>query len=71
MLKIFLCGLLLLLSQIMHAEEADITMLFVGDVMLAEKPGQLIAQGRDPFRIKEKPKIRPIHFEPIHVLLGL
>jgi poly-gamma-glutamate capsule biosynthesis protein CapA/YwtB (metallophosphatase superfamily) len=50
MLKIFLCSLLLLLSQIMHAEEADITMLFVGDVMLAEKPGQLIAQGRDPFR---------------------
>ena len=50
MLKIFLSVLLLVFSQIMHAEETDITMLFVGDVMVAEKPGQLIAQGRDPFR---------------------
>lgn len=28
----------------------DITMLFVGDVMLAEEPGQLIARGIDPFQ---------------------
>lgn len=50
MLKIFFSALLLILSQIVHAEEADITMLFVGDVMLAERPGQLIAQGKDPFK---------------------
>lgn len=49
MLKIFLSLLLLLFSPIIHAEETDITMLFVGDIMLAERPGQLIAQGRDPF----------------------
>lgn len=49
MLKIFFSLLLLLFSHIIHAEETDITMLFVGDIMLAERPGQLIAQGRDPF----------------------
>ncbi len=49
MLKIFFSLLLLLFSPIIHAEETDITMLFVGDIMLAERPGQLIAQGRDPF----------------------
>lgn len=49
MLKIIFSFLLLLLSQIGHADEADITILFVGDIMLAERPGQLIAQGRDPF----------------------
>ncbi len=49
MLKIFFSLLLLLFSHIIHAEETDITMLFVGDIMLAERPGQLIAHGRDPF----------------------
>lgn len=49
MLKIFFSLLLLLFSPTIHAEETDITMLFVGDIMLAERPGQLIAQGRDPF----------------------
>lgn len=49
MLKIFFSLLLLLFSHIIHAEETDITMLFVGDIMLAEHPGQLIAQGSDPF----------------------
>ena len=31
------------------AEDKNITMIFVGDVMLAEKPGQLIRQKKNPF----------------------
>ncbi len=32
------------------AQSADITLVFVGDVMLADGPGRLIRSGKDPFR---------------------
>lgn len=40
--------LLLAFVQAARADEQDIRLLFVGDVMLAEVPGKLIRQGRDP-----------------------
>lgn len=32
-----------------HAGESDISVVFVGDVMLADGPGRLVRAGRDPF----------------------
>ncbi len=37
----------LMLSAAVHAR--DLQLMFVGDLMLAERPGELIRQGRDPF----------------------
>ena len=49
-----LLGLLLAMVWVHHgsalAQGADIRMVFVGDVMLADGPGRLIRSGQDPFR---------------------
>jgi poly-gamma-glutamate capsule biosynthesis protein CapA/YwtB (metallophosphatase superfamily) len=46
--------LLLWFSVGVHADEATISIAFVGDVMLDETPGQYIKQGKDPFKSFEK-----------------
>lgn len=52
MLKLIFSSLLLTCSciwSLVHAEDKNITMIFVGDLMLAEKPGDLIRQKKNPF----------------------
>ncbi len=37
-----------------YAQKQDVRMLFVGDIMLDELPGKVIAQGRNPFAAFQK-----------------
>jgi poly-gamma-glutamate synthesis protein (capsule biosynthesis protein) len=48
MKKLFVLGALILFSAVVLAEEQDIRMLFVGDVMLDEVPGKIIKRGGNP-----------------------
>ena len=45
------CALAFPMTTLAHpaAEADDVSVVFVGDVMVAETPGKLIAQGVDPF----------------------
>ena len=46
----FLIAMMWLNHSTAAAQGADIRMVFVGDVMLADGPGRLIRSGKDPFR---------------------
>ena len=37
-------------SPMAHASSGDASLIFVGDIMVAETPGELIARGEDPFQ---------------------
>jgi poly-gamma-glutamate capsule biosynthesis protein CapA/YwtB (metallophosphatase superfamily) len=68
-LQPFLLGVLLLLTTAAaHAEQGDtVSLLFAGDVVLDGKPGEMIAQGQDPFAafsaIFEQADIRIVNLE--------
>ena len=45
-----LSSVLLAASPMAHASSGDASLIFVGDIMVAETPGELIARGEDPFQ---------------------
>lgn len=50
MRALLLSSVLLAASPMAHASSGDARLIFVGDIMVAETPGQLIAGGDDPFQ---------------------
>ena len=50
MRALLLSSALLAASPMAHASSGDARLIFVGDIMVAETPGQLIAGGEDPFQ---------------------
>ena len=50
MRALLLSSALLAASPMAHASSGDASLIFVGDIMVAETPGELIARGEDPFQ---------------------
>ena len=50
MRALLLSSVLLAASPMAHASSGDASLIFVGDIMVAETPGELIARGEDPFQ---------------------
>ncbi|TXH81390.1 MAG: CapA family protein [Pseudoxanthomonas sp.] len=50
MRALLLSSILLAASPMAHASSGDASLIFVGDIMVAETPGELIARGEDPFQ---------------------
>lgn len=50
MRALLLSSALLAVSPMAHASSGDASLIFVGDIMVAETPGELIARGEDPFQ---------------------
>lgn len=50
MRALLLLSALLAASPMAHASSGDASLIFVGDIMVAETPGELIARGEDPFQ---------------------
>ena len=50
MRALLLWSALLAASPMAHASSDDASLIFVGDIMVAETPGELIARGEDPFQ---------------------
>nr|WP_298122936.1 CapA family protein [uncultured Pseudoxanthomonas sp.] len=50
MRALLLSSTLLAASPMAHASSGDASLIFVGDIMVAETPGELIARGEDPFQ---------------------
>lgn len=50
MRALLLSSALLTASPMAHASSGDASLIFVGDIMVAETPGELIARGEDPFQ---------------------
>ena len=50
MRALLLSSALLAASPVAHASSGDASLIFVGDIMVAETPGELIARGEDPFQ---------------------
>ena len=50
MRALLLSSALLATSPMAHASSGDASLIFVGDIMVAETPGELIARGEDPFQ---------------------
>ena len=50
MRALLLSSVLLTASPMAHASSGDASLIFVGDIMVAETPGELIARGEDPFQ---------------------
>lgn len=50
MRTLLLSSALLAASPMAHASSGDASLIFVGDIMVAETPGELIARGEDPFQ---------------------
>ena len=50
MRALLLWSALLAASPMAHASSGDASLIFVGDIMVAETPGELIARGEDPFQ---------------------
>ena len=50
MRALLLSSVLLAASPLAHASSGDASLIFVGDIMVAETPGELIARGEDPFQ---------------------
>lgn len=50
MRALLLSSALLAASPMTHASSGDASLIFVGDIMVAETPGELIARGEDPFQ---------------------
>lgn len=70
-----LSALLLLTAASVHAAPGDtVSLLFAGDVVLDGKPGEMIAQGKDPFAafasIFEQADIRIVNLECVVSTLG-
>ena len=47
---LLLSSALLAASPMAHASSGDASLIFVGDIMVAETPGELISRGEDPFQ---------------------
>ena len=50
MRALLLSSVLFAASPMAHASSGDASLIFVGDIMVAETPGELIARGEDPFQ---------------------
>ncbi len=50
MRALLLSSVLLAASPMAHASSGDASLIFVGDIMVAETPGELIARGEDPLQ---------------------
>ena len=50
MRALLLSSALLAASPMAHASSGDASLIFVGDIMVAETPGELISRGEDPFQ---------------------
>ena len=50
MRALLLSSALLAASSMAHGSSGDASLIFVGDIMVAETPGELIARGEDPFQ---------------------
>ena len=50
MRALLLSSVLLAASPMAHASSGDASLIFVGDIMVAETPGELISRGEDPFQ---------------------
>ena len=50
MRALLLSSVLLAASPMAHASSGDASLIFVGDIMVAETPGELITRGEDPFQ---------------------
>ena len=50
MRALLLSSALLAASPMAHASSGDASLIFVGDIMVAETPGELIVRGEDPFQ---------------------
>ena len=50
MRALLLSSALLAASPMAHASSGDASLIFVGDIMVAETPGELITRGEDPFQ---------------------
>lgn len=50
MRALLLSSVLLAASPMAHASSGDASLIFVGNIMVAETPGELIARGEDPFQ---------------------
>ena len=50
MRALLLSSILLAASPMAHASSGDASLIFVGDIMVAETPGELISRGEDPFQ---------------------
>ena len=50
MRALLLLSALLAASPMAHASSGDASLIFVGDIMVAETPGELISRGEDPFQ---------------------
>lgn len=50
MRALLLLSALLAASPMAHESSGDASLIFVGDIMVAETPGELIARGEDPFQ---------------------
>ena len=50
MRALLLSSVLFAASPMAHASSGDASLIFVGDIMVAETPGELISRGEDPFQ---------------------
>ena len=50
MRALLLSSALLAASPMAHASSGDASLIFIGDIMVAETPGELISRGEDPFQ---------------------